>query len=185
LLESLIHLAYLSLMHGTLTQVRELLEEARGVLPRFPAMEFRIHWVAGDLALAEDQAEDAMQEYSAALADRWADRDPMGVSVSTLGLAEVAARMRQGHRAAQLLGASEGLAMGVGDQAIPEPEPVRRAQHARVVAAAREQLGPTRFAAVRAQGQRLKLNEVVELGIPTSFGQGNRHRPRHRGTFSL
>jgi predicted ATPase/DNA-binding XRE family transcriptional regulator len=172
LLESLIHLAYLSLMHGTLTQVRELLEEAREVLPRFPATKFRIHWVAGDLALAEDQVEDAMQEYSAALADRWADRDPMGVSVSTLGLAEVAVRMRRRHRAAQLLGASEGLAMGVGDQAIPEPEPVRRAQHARVVAAARELLGPTRFAAVRAQGQRLKLNEVVELGRFSCSGMG-------------
>src|SRR5262249_19005426 len=138
-------------------------EEAREVLPRFPATGFRIHWVAGDLALAEGLPERAFHEYRAALADRWADRDPLGVSVSTLGLAEVAARMRQGGRAAELLGASEGLAMGVGEQAIPEPEPARRAQHARVVAAARELLGSSRFGAVRAEGRRLALEEVVRL----------------------
>jgi hypothetical protein len=170
LLESLIHLAYLALMHGSVTRVHELLEEAREVLARFPATEFRIHWVAGDLALAEGHVERALQEYRAALVDRWGDRDPMGVAVSTLGLAEVAARMRLGQRTGQLLGASEGLAMGVGDQAIPEPEPVRRAQHARVVAAARELLGGARFATARAEGHRLTFEEVVQLADST-FGR--------------
>ena len=45
----------------------------------------------GDLAFAEGEPERAAREYRAVLADRWADRDPLGVSVSALGLAEVAA----------------------------------------------------------------------------------------------
>ena len=81
----------------------------------------------------------------------WLDRKSRSPQVnSLLGLAEVAAAARDGNRAARLLGASEGLAMGVGNQVIPEPEPVRRAQHARVEAAARELLEEEAFVALRA-----------------------------------
>jgi predicted ATPase/DNA-binding XRE family transcriptional regulator len=165
LLESLVHLGYLGLMQGDLVWVREVLAEAREVLPRFPATAFRINWLAGDLAMAERHVHLARREYQAGLADRWADRDPLGVSVSTLGLADVAAAACDGNRAARLLGASEGLAMGVGNQSIPEPEPVRRAQHARVEAAARKLLGEEAFVARRAEGRRLGLEEVAPLAL--------------------
>jgi hypothetical protein len=77
----------------------------------------------------------------------------------------VAAAARDGERATHLLGGSEGLAMGVGDQVIPEPEPVRRAQHARVEGAARKLLGDEAFATLRAQGRRLGLEDVVRLAL--------------------
>jgi hypothetical protein len=44
-------------------------------------------------------------------------------------------------------------------------EPVRRAQHARVEAAARELLGEEAFVALRAEGRRLGLEEVVPLAL--------------------
>jgi non-specific serine/threonine protein kinase len=165
LLEGLVQLAYLALSRGDLEDVREALSEAWTVLPRFPATAFRIQLVAGDLALAEGEPERAASAYRAVLSDRWADRDPLGVSVSALGLAEVAAVSLDRACAARLLGASEGLAMVIGDRAIPEPGPVRRAQHARVEAAALVALGAEEFARLRAEGRQLELEEVVRLAF--------------------
>jgi hypothetical protein len=165
LLESLVQLAYLALSRGDLEDVREAQSEAWAVLPRFPATAFRIQLVAGDLALAEGEPERAASAYRAVLSDRWADRDPLGVSVSALGLAEVAAVSLDRARAARLLGASEGLAMVIGGRVIPEPGPVRGAQHARVEAVVREALGGEAFARLRAEGRQLDLEEVARLAF--------------------
>ena len=90
LLESLVQLAYLALSRGDLDDVRDALSEAWAVLPRFP----------GD-GVPEGEPEQAASAYRAVLSDRWADRDPLGVSVSALGLAEVAAvRLGPGARSA-------------------------------------------------------------------------------------
>lgn len=165
LLQSLVRLGHLAVAQGDLMGARAALVEGRTVLTRLPAPGFMFNWLAAELALAEGDGERAAREYRAALADRWAvgDGDAFGVAVPALGLAEVAAVVGQGVRAARLLGGSEGLALGVGNQAITEP--AQRTQHARVEAATRELLGDAAFAALRAEGRRLGLEEVVRLAL--------------------
>jgi non-specific serine/threonine protein kinase len=163
LLESLLRVGVLAVAQEDLPGARQALVEGLAVLPHFQALSFRFHWLAGDLALAEGQGERAAREYRAALADRPAAGDPVGVAISALGLAEVAAAAGQGARAARLLGGSEGLALGVGDRPITEPG--QRAQHTRVEAAARELLGEEAFAALQAEGRRLGLVGVVRLAL--------------------
>lgn len=149
---------------GNLARAREVLAEGQAVLPRFPALQFRFNWLAGELALAAGNDEEAAREYRVALADRLAARDLVGVAIAALGLAEVAALGREGERAARLLGGSEGIALGVSGRLLLD-EPVQRAQHARVEAAACELLGDEKFAARRAEGRRLRSNEVVRLAL--------------------
>lgn len=91
-----------------------MLDEGRAVLPRFPFMAFRFHWLVGELALAEGDGEQAARAYRAALTDRLAVGDPVGVAISVLGLAKVAAVAGNAAWAARLPGGSEWLALAVG-----------------------------------------------------------------------
>jgi DNA-binding CsgD family transcriptional regulator len=72
----------------------------------------------------------------------------------------------------------------VGGRATPDQEPVRRAQHARVEAAARALLGDAAFAALRAEGRRLSVEEVVRLALaalePPPRGGAERVADRRR-----
>jgi hypothetical protein len=49
-------------------------------------MAFRFHWLVGELALAEGDGEQAARAYRAALTDRLAVGDLVGVAISVLGL---------------------------------------------------------------------------------------------------
>ena len=158
LLESLVQLVNLALSRGDLDDVRDALGEAWAVLPRFPATAFRIQMVAGDLALAEGEPERAASAYRAVLSDRWADRDPLGVAVSALGLAEVAAASLDRGRAARLLGASEGLAMAIGDRAIPSGAGPPRAAR------------PSRGGCTRGPGSG-RVREAPRRGATTGTGR--------------
>jgi hypothetical protein len=55
--------------------------------------------------------------------------------------------------------------MVIGGRVIPEPGPVRGAQHARVEAVVREALGGEAFARLRAEGRQLDLEEVARLAF--------------------
>jgi non-specific serine/threonine protein kinase len=164
LLGSLAHLGNFALAQRDLAGARAALAEGRSVLPRFPVLGFLFNWLAGGLALASGEAEQAAREYQSAIADRQAAGDPVGVAISALGLAEVAARAGDGARAARLLGGAEGIALGVGGGLVLD-EPVQWAQHPRVEAAARELLGEERFAALRAEGRQLSASDVEQLAL--------------------
>jgi non-specific serine/threonine protein kinase len=95
-------------------------------------------------------------------------RDRWYIAHALSGLAELASAQQEAHAAAVLLGGIDALAQEAG-------APLRliaRVNYDSAAAAARDALGEKRFAALRAEGQRLALDEVVAIAAAVAVPTG-------------
>jgi predicted ATPase/transcriptional regulator with XRE-family HTH domain len=122
-----------------------------------------LHWIAdvldslGDLACDQGDVVGAIANYGEALAAWQALGDLWGIADALTGFADVAVRVGQPGRAAQLLGAADALYEQVGI-AVP---PHDRITYPKTVDAIRTQLGPDAFAAAHSAGRALTMEEAV------------------------
>jgi non-specific serine/threonine protein kinase len=95
------------------------------------------------------------------LAVLWDQGHKLSIPACFIGLAGVAGVRGQPARAARLLGAAEALLETIGAALTA----VERAEHERYMAAVRGQLNEAEFAAGRAAGREMPLEEAVLLGL--------------------
>ena len=109
---------------------------------------------AGDLTGAAAAFADALNQFR-----RLGER--RGVAECLIGLAGVAAAEGRTADAARLFGAGEAALAALGSDIWPS----NRADYERGVALAQEVLGPAAFAAARAAGRALPLEDAVALAL--------------------
>ncbi len=111
----------------------------------------------GDVLLREGDPEGADGLFAEGLAIQWTLGDRRGLVYSLAGCARAAAMQGQAERAARLDGATEALRAAIGMASNPAD---RQADEERL-AAVRARIGADAFAAARAHGQSLSLEQAV------------------------
>jgi non-specific serine/threonine protein kinase len=130
--------------------------------------------VAMALCRLAQLARDRRDDHGAAVAYRdalrlWAGiRDRLSIVNALAGLAELGSAHRLAHSAATLLGAIDALV----EEASAALPPSARVNYYRAAATAQAALGEDRFAALRAAGHRLTLDEAIAVAaeVPVPGG---------------
>ena len=123
-----------------------------------------LHWIAdvldslGDLDCDQGDMVGAIAYYGEALAAWRALGDIWGIADALTGFADVAVRVGQPERAAQLLGAADAVYAQVG---IAVPPYMIVITYPKTVDAIRTQLDPGAFAAAHNSGRVLTMEEAV------------------------
>lgn len=115
----------------------------------------------GSLALQRNDTQQALAHHGEALRLRRAFPHRLGIARSLESLAGVALAAGHPERAARLLGAAEALRETIGASLLPFERPVRE----RDAAAARAALGDEAFAAAKAEGRAMTLEQAVEQAL--------------------
>ncbi len=159
---SLIILALVALAEGSTTEARELLEESLTLIKEIDENLIMAYFLLGlglvDLAENNPEARGHLF-HSLRLGVK------MGVKVtqtsSLVGLARLALQAGDARGAAQWLGAVESALKVLG--VVMEPEVIHF--HAQTLASVKAQLGESTFQSAWEAGQRLTLEEAVELAL--------------------
>jgi tetratricopeptide (TPR) repeat protein len=141
--------------HDCYTQA---LEASRGLGESFAAA---ILLNLGLVAFAQGDVQQARAHFEQCLAHYSALGEPGGVAACLDGLAGVRAVDGDALCAARLLGAADAMRAAI-DESI---QPTDRADHDRVVAAARSRLDETSFAAAWTEGSRLTQAQAIALAL--------------------
>jgi predicted ATPase len=118
-------------------------------------------WGLGQVALAQRSHAEARARFHESLSIASGLNDLWTLPYDLEGLALLAMAEAQPERAAKLFGAVAAVRERTGSPTAP----VWSAEHEQAMAAAREQIGATRFAAARAEGAALSLGEAVALAL--------------------
>jgi len=160
---SLNHLGHVAQLQGQFERAAQLHQES---LPHFRLLGPRTLGTAqayealGETALGQQDGASATTYLNEALQMFQDIGDRTGIVWSLAGLAGAAAlHGDEPERAVQLWGASAALGRALQTR----PAPASHATRERLMAGAREQLGPEAFAAAWAHGARLTLEQAVEL----------------------
>jgi predicted ATPase len=121
------------------------------------AMHYHAYHDLGQTALGLGHLDEAARWLEQALARSRTLSDQAMQSWCLAGLGSVAALSGQPQRAAQLWGAAERLRQSIGCRSAP----AARATYERAMAQARAQLGEEAFAAARAAGQAMPLEQAI------------------------
>jgi predicted ATPase/DNA-binding CsgD family transcriptional regulator len=136
------------------------------------------------LAREHGNAHEAAVAYHEALG-LWASRnDHWYIMLALVGLTELASAYRQAPAAATLLGGIDALVQDAGGALLPSA----RVNYDRATTAAGAALGEKRFAALRAAGRRLALDEVIAIAAAVAVPAGtagNVLTPREQGVLRL
>jgi ATP/maltotriose-dependent transcriptional regulator MalT len=145
-------------LQGDLERAATLLEESLawvrqlGSLSRFAMLND-----LGRVALDHGTPERAAALFGEGLKLNWEPGNELESIHSLVGLAGVAGALRQPARAAQLLGAAEGIRASIGGSLTP----VERAVFDRYAATTRAQLDDAAFAAAWTAGQHMTLEQTT------------------------
>jgi tetratricopeptide (TPR) repeat protein len=160
---SLIALAQLARREGGYEEAAALQEESLGLFREIgdPGATAGALEQLGRTCLAAGDPAPARRHLTESLRLRRAGTDQIAVSDSLEALASLWLHEGRGERAAQLLGAAEGLRRAVGSAL----HPMAAGEHERVVAALREALGDERFAGLWAIGEVMSLEEATAAAL--------------------
>jgi predicted ATPase/DNA-binding CsgD family transcriptional regulator len=125
------------------------------------------YWLLGHLSLRESRLEAAEAGFRSSLGARFEIGHRIGAAYALQGLAFTASAATNGVRAAQLMGAAEGLSGGAGHRLVEPPGLTRNGWET----ALRRELGNARFDAAYAAGRALPFAEAAHLGL----GEGSLH----------
>jgi predicted ATPase/DNA-binding SARP family transcriptional activator len=156
---ALANLGSVDLCQGDAEAARPLFEESRALYAQLRDKRGEA-WTLHNLAMIARQSGDLasgciLEEQSLALRRELGDRQ--GIATCLTGFAEQARAEGQPERAARMLGAMEAVSGAIG-HALTRHE---QALYEREVAAARAALGEERFAAARAAGRALTMEQAV------------------------
>ena len=162
------HLGHVAQLQGDYERARQLHEESLSLFRRiYGAHNFGVAWAfqgLGETALAQGDAILAATQLTKALSLSRDLEDRAGMAWCLAGLAGAAVLDEEPERAARLWGAAEALRQSMGAR----PAPAARVTHERLLAAARQQLGETAFAAAWAIGQAKTPVQAIELALLAS-----------------
>jgi tetratricopeptide (TPR) repeat protein len=127
-------------------------------IPLYTANLAFVYLHLGDLARAEEQFGEALQQDHLRNAQESLDGDLQG-------FAGLAAAKRQPIRAAKLFGATERLTEALGQRLVMWSNPADEAERARNVELARAQLDEATFSAAWAEGRALTLEQAIALAL--------------------
>jgi predicted ATPase/class 3 adenylate cyclase len=160
---SLAILAGIVRQESDLRRARALCEESLAISREMVQMEGIAVALAGlgDLDLVEGEAESAHQRYHESLALFSQMGYRRNIAACLVGLARVAEGRAESERSARLLGAAQALVEAIGARL----GVVDRTEQERCEAAVRAALGEEAFAAARAEGRSMTLQQAVEYAL--------------------
>jgi predicted ATPase/DNA-binding XRE family transcriptional regulator len=151
---------------GKYDQARQHYEESVTVCREHGLNKFHVYYLSGLLALHDNNYPLAFQHFIFPLDLAHRSGELAHVSVLIMGLAAVAAGMKQHERASKLYGMAQEI-IEMTDYRI---HPFNRTEFDRHIQIVRRQLGEERFEALCAEGRAMTMEQSIEYALEISTG---------------